>query len=877
MVNESAVLSGLLVWLRQPLWKLGIGLWGLVVLALCWAGLQAFSSAAPAPRAWQIWQLQDPAVQTAAQALQQPVERWQPYLSHQPIRHAAADGVWLKLVLQPQADALLHISPSWLDELQFYQFDAKGQLLQQWQTGDRLPFASRPILAANWLLPLAGACRDTSCQLLLYLRDPQPLQLTLSYQPQDLRWQQQQQLGLALLCGLLLCAVLLAALLGLVTAQAWYGWLTLQLLALLGLVLDRSGAGFQWLWPTHPALNPWLALAVPMLALSSCGLLRCYFSVPQQSVAAQFLFSLQGLAVVWGCALIWWLWLPAPGWQNQLSDIAGYLLLLTMVAAVLSGARQLRLQPGRAFVLLLPLQLLLAAVACLIWPASLAALAPPGLMAAALCATVAALLLVTGLFTQLYLKKLSFSRVQQQLLQRNQQLAALQQQELLRSRIAPFYQLGSRLALMELLTAQLAQPQVRYRLLLIEFQQFDQLEAVLGRQKACELLAPSLLELQTLCQQHSPAVVSLGPAPYQTLYALSPSRLALLLQSDDFIAVCAKIRALLAQKFSLDTLAPDFKPRFASVAVDAALATDAEDLLAHALLALSCVDPAQGYLSYQPQLAAQSRQRLALITDLSRAVALKQLNLYFQPVQDLSSQRIVALEALLRWQHPSHGDVSPALFIPLAEETGLIHSLTRWVYLQVRQTQDLLRQQGQQLQIAFNLSGCDLEHHRLVSSILKNEQQYPSGQKVKFELTESALQRDSVAAGQSLALLHKSGALLVMDDFGAGQSMLTKLAALKVHEIKIDMALLKMLGTQREMVLAATIRLAKSMAMRVICQGVESQQQYDFLMLHNVDAVQGYFIARPMPLAQLRSWLANSGTTADIATVGATVGATVQS
>jgi EAL domain-containing protein (putative c-di-GMP-specific phosphodiesterase class I) len=866
MVTESAILAKLRVWLRQPLWKLGICLWCAVVLALCWAGLQVFSSAEPQPRAWQIWQLQDPALQTAAQALQQPAERWQPYIHHQPIRQAAADGVWLKLALQPQADYLLHIAPSWLDELQFYQFDGQGQLLQQWQTGDSRPFASRPVLAANWLLPLASPCGDTSCQLLLYLRDPQPLHLTLSYQPQDLRWQQQQQLGLALLCGLLLFAALLAALLGLVTARAWYGWVTMLLLALLGLVLDRTGTGFQWLWPTNPGMNNWIALAVPILGFSSCGLLRGYLQLKEPGFTDKCLLTLQALAVVWGCALVWWLWLPAAGWQYQFSDSGGYLLLLTMMAAMLAGARQLRQQPSRTLVLLLPLAWLLVAAVCLRWPVSLATLPPLGLMPAALCATVAAMLLVSGLFTQLYLKKLSLSRVQQQLLHRNQQLAALQQQELLRSRIAPFYQLGSRLALMELLTAQLAQPQVKYRLLLIEFQQFDPLEAVLGRHKTSELLLPYLLELHTLCQQHSPAVVSLGAAPYQTLYALSPARLALLLQSDDFIAVFSKIRALLAQKLSLDSLAPDFKPRFASVAVDAALATDAEDLLAHGLLALSCVDQAQGYLSYQPQLAVQSRQRLALITELARAVALRQLHLYFQPVQDLSSQRIVALEALLRWQHPSHGAVSPAVFIPLAEETGLIHSLTRWVYLQVRQTQDLLLQQGQQLQIAFNLSGCDLEHHRLISSILKNEQQYPSGHKVKFELTESALQRDSVAASQSLALLHKSGALLVMDDFGAGQSMLTKLAALKVHEIKIDMALLKMLGTQREMVLAATIRLAKSMAMRVICEGVESQQQYDFLMLHNVDAVQGYFIARPMPLPQLRSWLANTGTVADRAT-----------
>ncbi len=807
--------------------------------------------------------LSDPAVQTPAQALQQPATSWQPFDVNASVLPASEQGVWLSIALVPQPDYALQLAIPWLDQLHFYQFDSQGVLLQQWQTGDETPFASRAIATTGWVFPVAEQCSRALCQTLLYVRHTGAIKLLLSHQPL-MAIPQQQQFVLTLQFGLLLFAMLLSTLLALLTARADYGWLSCQLLALTLLLLDRTGSGFQWLWPQTPRLNRWIELAQPLMILSSCGLLSSYFQLSSRGWLNRFVLGLQTLAGLWCLVLLWWLWLPAVRWQSFSSDLGVYLLATAMLAGIVSVFNRNRRKLVRAILFVLPWFLLQMAVVSLYWPAHLPMFVAVEPLSATLLATAAALFLVCSLFSQLYLKKAGLSRIQQQLLQRNQQLAAIQQQELLRSRIAPFYQLGSRLALTELLTNQLAQSGGGYRLLLIEFQQFDQLEAVLGRQKTTELLQLYLTQLQQFCQQQSPAVVSLGQASYQTLYALSPARFALLLQSGDFVAVFSKIRALLQQKISLANLAPDFKPRFSSVAVDPTLAVDAEDLLAHGLLALTCADNAEGYLSYQPQLAAQSKQRLALITDLSMAAAQQQLSLSFQPVKDLTSQRIVALEALLRWQHPQHGAVSPAVFIPLAEETGLIHNLTRWVYRQVRQTQDLLFQRGQKLQIAVNLSGYDLENHRLISSILKHEQQYPTAQKVKFELTESAMQRDSVAARQSLALLQRAGAVLVMDDFGAGQSMLGKLMALQIYEIKIDMAMLRMLGTQREIVLAAIIRLAKSMAMRVICEGVESQPQYDFLTFHNVDAVQGYFIARPMPLPQLLQWLNSSAESAPV-------------
>ncbi len=114
---------------------------------------------------------------------------------------------------------------------------------------------------------------------------------------------------------------------------------------------------------------------------------------------------------------------------------------------------------------------------------------------------------------------------------------------------------------------------------------------------------------------------------------------------------------------------------------------------------------------------------------------------------------------------------------------------------------------------------------------------------------------DTPASQRSLELIKKSGTVLVMDDFGAGQSFIGKLASLPISEIKIDMALLSMLGPQKEMLMAAAIKLGKSLDLTVICEGVEHQKQYDFLTLHNADAVQGYLVARPMPLDDLITYL----------------------
>lgn len=186
----------------------------------------------------------------------------------------------------------------------------------------------------------------------------------------------------------------------------------------------------------------------------------------------------------------------------------------------------------------------------------------------------------------------------------------------------------------------------------------------------------------------------------------------------------------------------------------------------------------------------------------------------------------------------------------------MIGGITAWVYKEVRRAQNQLAEQGFPLPVSMNLSALDLQNPALLVEILRNESKYPPAQRVRFELAESAIAPDSPAVQRSLQLLQKSNTLLVMDDYGAGQSMLTKLGTLPIDALKVDMTLLTLLDSNREQLLAGVIRLGQALQMRVICEGVETERQLEFLTIHGADAVQGYLIARPMPLKDLVGWLA---------------------
>ncbi len=254
---------------------------------------------------------------------------------------------------------------------------------------------------------------------------------------------------------------------------------------------------------------------------------------------------------------------------------------------------------------------------------------------------------------------------------------------------------------------------------------------------------------------------------------------------------------------------------------------------------------------YSLGMSANAHGRMALESNLRRALERDELTLHYQPQVDLRHGGIIGVEALLRWKHPSLGDVAPETFIPLAEETGLIESIGAWVLGEAcRQCKAWQAAGAPPIKVAVNLSVRQLRDQdfpRIVLDALARSDLAPS--LLEFELTESLLAHDVMSLGDSLKLLGDEGVSFAIDDFGTGYSALGYLKRYPIDTLKIDKSF--MLDVHRNndtaTIANAIVALARSLQLKVVAEGVETRAQWEFLSDTSCDAVQGYLISMPLP------------------------------
>jgi diguanylate cyclase (GGDEF)-like protein len=289
-------------------------------------------------------------------------------------------------------------------------------------------------------------------------------------------------------------------------------------------------------------------------------------------------------------------------------------------------------------------------------------------------------------------------------------------------------------------------------------------------------------------------------------------------------------------------------------------AKDYDDLLKHADTAMYRAKEAgrNGYRFYRTKMNEETAERLEVENELRQALQRGDLSLYYQPQVHIGDGGIYGLEALLRWSHATWGMVSPARFIPVAEDSGLIDAIGAWVLDEACRQMNEWQETGVPVpRIAINLSARQFRHEdvpTLVADALWKHGVEPT--RLTLEITESLMMHDESTLA-ALTALDEMGVTLAVDDFGTGYSSLGYLKRFPVSELKLDQTFVRDLGEDEEdcALASAVVRIVQSLRLTVVAEGVETAEQLSFLRDEGCHVAQGYYFARPMPAAELVRWL----------------------
>jgi diguanylate cyclase (GGDEF)-like protein len=390
-------------------------------------------------------------------------------------------------------------------------------------------------------------------------------------------------------------------------------------------------------------------------------------------------------------------------------------------------------------------------------------------------------------------------------------------------------------------------------LVLIDLDRFKEINDTLGHHYGDRLL-----------QLVGPRLVP-GLRPEDVVARLGGDEFAVLLPGvtgpEQAQEVALRLHGSLLDTFDVDGVALSVEASM-GIAVSGFHGADATVLLQRADMAMySAKRRIGGVRLFDASMDTHSPERLQLLGELRLALQRRELVLHFQPKVSLPSGRCVGFEALVRWQHPTRGMVPPDQFISLAEGTGLIEPLTRYVLgLALEQCAAWRAAGHENLPVAVNVSARNLLESDLVEVVqgLLRLHGVPASCLV-LEVTESAVMADPDKAVEVLTRLHALGVAVALDDFGAGYTSLAQLRTLPLHELKIDRQFVTDMATRGddEMIVRSIVELGHNLGLKLVAEGVEDAASAARLVASGCESAQGYHFARPIPSAALPAWLAD--------------------
>jgi diguanylate cyclase (GGDEF)-like protein/PAS domain S-box-containing protein len=394
--------------------------------------------------------------------------------------------------------------------------------------------------------------------------------------------------------------------------------------------------------------------------------------------------------------------------------------------------------------------------------------------------------------------------------------------------------------------------QKMFGVLLLDLDRFKEINDALGHDRGDSLLQEVTARLRGVLRA-TDTIARLGGDEFAVLTTDAK-------HPDDVVASAKKILASLEGAFSIADQMVDTSASI-GIAMYPVHGDDPSTLLRRADVAMYVAKRSGGgYAVYAPEQEAQTLRRSGLAGELRRSIPQGELVLHYQPQVTLKNGAVQSLEALVRWNHPREGLMAPDRFIPMAEETGIIHPLTAWVIDAALSQLCKWLEEGIDVSVSINVSPRNIEDHSLeemVARALANFKVDPS--RLTLEITEGVAM--AAAAAKALHRLHEIGVRLSLDDFGTGYSSLLYLMRLPLNEIKIDRSFISALATDADSgaIVRSAVGLGHNLGLRVVGEGLQDRVAEAVLIEAGCDAAQGFLVGRPVPEADITTLLQQQG------------------
>ena len=784
---------------------------------------------------------------------------WQTLQGESPNFGYIRDTVWLRFpVAYPSSINLLEVRYAQLDKITFHLIE-DGKIVKRIETGDHVPFSQRPILHRHFLFPFDQR-PASNYQILLKVRTQGAMQIPVKLWNAQTFFEHsstEEQIH-ALYYGILITVILFNLFIFVALKESVYLFYVLSTLSYLILIGSLNGATFQFFWPSSPSLqNQLMLLVVPFSLLLTLVFSRSFLKLrdtgPLLNRLVLFMIALNGLVALTTFFLDY-----STGSRLTVALAIPSCLLLTALGPV----QWWKGNPQAGYYTL--------AWAALTLGSAITASSKYGLLPNNFVTTygmqvgsaLEAILLTLALAARLYQER------QDKIDAREAELSALAARRAAELKLMdhalhnPLTGLPNRGSLeMVLNDLIIRSPERRYGVAIIHLNNQQSVTKTLGHRNSDRILELASRHYNAVARQ-LPGVLPVEQSDQRHFYlaSLDPQTFAFIVDADATGAMPrAILNALEDIRYPIDYLGMQIPldPRL-GVAIFPEHGSDANTLIRRAVIAEGSDSARErGLAYYNSKRDSYSADRLTLASELRLALTSNELVLFMQPKLSLKTGRIVGIEALIRWPGRSK-PIRADEIVSLAEQTGLIKPLTRWVLQQSLELRSRLLDRGWPLSISINISPNNLrepDFPLFVQRLMNNHHAHQGN--IIFEVTETSMMQDPRNSLRALKSLSATGIPVSIDDFGSGYSSLSYIKQLPASEVKIDRSLITELINEAEdrVIVQTTIDMCHSLGYQVVAEGVEDEVTANLLRNMGCDMIQGYLLTPPLPFDELMDWL----------------------